>query len=134
MHFSHVLFFIRACISVSIAYFQFFLPCASFTEPGICSEYREVTNAFALLDKFPLTILATGYFEVLVSLSGEYRFGGTPLLALGGRGYLPVVSAATGSTCSTSSKSGSPCSTSGSACGVGSVVVGSMFSPVVSWL
>ncbi|KAM0019769.1 hypothetical protein Hdeb2414_s0025g00659551 [Helianthus debilis subsp. tardiflorus] len=91
VHFSHVLFFIRACISVSIASFQFFWAWASFMELGICSEYSEVMNAFALLDKFPSTILATGYLEFLVSFSGEYRFGGTPLLALGGKTYVPVV-------------------------------------------
>ncbi|KAJ0948652.1 hypothetical protein HanRHA438_Chr01g0029661 [Helianthus annuus] len=104
-HFSHVLFFIRARISVSIAPFQFFLPWASFTELGIFSEYSEVTNAFALLDKFPSTILVVGYLKFLVSLSGEYRFGGTPLLALRGKMYVPGVVPEPPSCCSLDSTS-----------------------------
>ncbi|KAF5819696.1 hypothetical protein HanXRQr2_Chr02g0080491 [Helianthus annuus] len=75
-------------------------------------------------------MFATGYLDLGVTFSGEYLLGGTPLFSLGGREYLPVVSAVPGSTCSvtgsTSSTTGSTCSTFGSTCSVGSVVVGSV--------
>nr|GLL25417.1 hypothetical protein Itr_chr04CG19880 [Ipomoea trifida] len=51
---------------------------------GVSSEYSDETKALASLDRFPLAMLVTGYFDPRVSFSGEYRFGGIPLFALGG--------------------------------------------------
>ncbi|KAJ0873413.1 hypothetical protein HanPSC8_Chr11g0452311 [Helianthus annuus] len=89
-HFSHVLFLKSASISISIASFQFSESNACSTEFGSCSSYREAVKALASLDKFPLAMFVTGYLEGLVSFSGEYRFGGIPLLTLGGKTYLSV--------------------------------------------
>ncbi|KAJ0795558.1 hypothetical protein HanPI659440_Chr04g0151811 [Helianthus annuus] len=131
-----MLFFLRASISVSIAFFHSSELNASCVVDGICSEHKAAVNALASLDKFPVAMFATGYLDLGVTFSGEYLLGGTPLFSLGGREYLPVVSAVPSSTCSvtgsTSSTTGSTCSTLGSTCSVGSVVVGSVCSPVVS--
>ncbi|MFS7918607.1 hypothetical protein Hanom_Chr03g00203141 [Helianthus anomalus] len=118
VHFSHVLFFLSASISVSIAFFHSSELNASCVVDGICSEHKAAVIALASLDKFPVAMFATGYLDLEVTFSGEYLLGGIPLFSLGGREYLPVVSPALGSTCSvtgsTSSTTGSTCSTSGS--------------------
>ncbi|KAL9997936.1 hypothetical protein Hdeb2414_s0591g00920521 [Helianthus debilis subsp. tardiflorus] len=134
IHFSHVSFFLRASISDFMASFQFFDLSACSTVVGVASEYREATNALAFCDRFPLATFAIGYFELRASFSGEYLFGGTPLFALGGRAYLPVVSVATGSTCSVYSVAVSD--VVGSTCSVCFVVTASVCSPVISlsWL
>ena len=64
MHFSQVLFRTRACISSSIADFQFLLFRASSVEVGIFSEYRAALKAFAFRDKFPSHGLFTRYFDL----------------------------------------------------------------------
>lgn len=45
---------------------------------GISLEYKDEKKALAPLDRFPLSMLATGYLRPLESFSGEYRFAGTP--------------------------------------------------------
>ncbi|MFS7972376.1 hypothetical protein Hanom_Chr09g00844001 [Helianthus anomalus] len=118
VHFSHVLFFLSASISVSMAFFHSSDFKASCVVDGICSEHKAAAKALASLDKLPVAMFATWYLDLGATFSGEYLLGGTPLFSLGGREYLLVVSA--GSTCSvtgsTSLATGSTCSTAGLTC------------------
>ncbi|KAJ0929321.1 hypothetical protein HanPSC8_Chr04g0136301 [Helianthus annuus] len=76
VHFSHVLFFLSASISVSMAFFHSSDFKASCVVYGICSEHKATANALASLDKFPVVMFATGYLDLGATF---YLLGGTPL-------------------------------------------------------
>nr|GEY52215.1 hypothetical protein [Tanacetum cinerariifolium] len=82
---SHVLFFSRALISSFIAFLQCLDFYACSIVVGTSLEYNDEIKALAPLDRFPSAMFATGYLHLLDSFSGEYLFGGTPRLDLGGR-------------------------------------------------
>ncbi|MFS7951093.1 hypothetical protein Hanom_Chr07g00590911 [Helianthus anomalus] len=69
--FSHVLFFIRAPISSSIAFFQFcdFKACSIVL--GISSLYKDEVKACASLEKLPMEMFAMGYLDDFGSFSRE---------------------------------------------------------------
>nr|GFD52250.1 hypothetical protein [Tanacetum cinerariifolium] len=90
----------------SIAFFYFFDFKACSKLEGISSKQRLIVNAFTLLERFPPAMLAIGYLAPLVVFSGEYHFGGTPLLDLGGRTYF----LGTSSSCFVNIMSGTGCS------------------------
>ncbi|MFS7946879.1 hypothetical protein Hanom_Chr06g00541541 [Helianthus anomalus] len=90
-------------------FFHSFDSKASCVIDDVCLEHKAVANALASLDKFLVTMFATGYLDLGATFSGEYLLGGTPLFSFGVRKYLPVVSAATGLTCSTIGLTSSVC-------------------------